>query len=243
MDLKLALYCHYGYYLSPQQALKKMHEHGIMQAITWLGQDPYCTTNIDEHELYATLRDAGLQAPIAYLPNNYLPYLANARYGRKEAIRAYKQYVLSGLEYGVGTIICDALPATEPYIEAMQEICDYATEQGMIVCVRDGAEVDIVGLLGRVPNLYYCLDTAVCLKNNIDPLQRIEVLQQRLLAVVLSDLAMDDTRLLPGTGKTDFGPILQAIAATGYQGVVGIHAVKAVNLDADAFLEAAKALA
>ena len=241
--MKLALYCHYGYYLSPTQAFKKMREHNITECIGWLGQDPYCNTGIDQHELYATMRDAGIQARQAYLPAGYLPYLANARYGRKEAIRAYKQYILSGLEYGVNTIICDALPANEPYIEAMQEICDYATEQGMLVCVRDGTDVDIVGLLSRVQNLYYCLDTGACFKCGVDPLQRIDVLHQRMLAVVLSDLALDETRVLPGTGKTDFDPILQAIANTGYQGILGIHAVKALNLDADAFLESAKQFA
>lgn len=220
-----------------------MEEHDIKDVVAWLGQDPYHVAGGDEHELYANIKDCGLKATQAFLPNTYLPYLANTRYGRKEAIKAYKQYVLSAVEYGISLLIMDALPVGEGYMQAMQELCAYAKEQGVMLCVRDVASADMIGLLSRVPDLYYCLDTAACLKNGYDIQERIDALQDRLMAVVLADLALDDTRLLPGSGKTDFAPILKALSDTGYQGLLTVHAQKAANLDADGFLDAVKALA
>lgn len=242
--MKHALYYAYGHYLSTAEALKKMKSHGLTDVLAWIGQCPAQNTAVGEHELYTELADNGMSVSAAYLPAAQLPYLSNTRYGKKDAIKAYKQYILSASELRVPLLIMDAAKTCEPLIEALQELANYAAEKGVLLCIRDGADTDVVGLLSRVDNLYYCLDTAMCIKYDVDAVQRIRDLRQRLMFVVLSDLNADDSRILPGSGKHDFAPVYKALKADNYTGVCGVHATSCKGAaTADAFLDAVLALA
>lgn len=237
----IAMYIHYGQ-IGTQAALQKLKEHQIGQVIAWLGHDVEHCTTLTEHELFAYLGDNGLQVAAAYVPNDQLAYLRNTRYGRKDALKAYKQYVLSAVDLHVPLLILDGAPTSDAFVDALTEICDYAAEQGIMVALRDGADVDTIGLLSRVNNLYYCLDTATCIKQHLDPVARINALSSRLMFTVLSDLDHEDTRLLPTEGHTDFAPILTTLRASGYTGIYGIYATTCGAQDVDAFLETAKSI-
>ncbi len=241
--MNIALYLNYGHYLNTQTALAKLKEHGIDHIVAWLGRDVESATTVSEHELYAYVRDNGLSVDAAILPNDQLPYLSNTRYGRKDAIKTYKQYILSAVDHKVPLLIADGAATTPAYVEALQEICDFAQENGVLFALRDSADADVVGLLSQVNNLYYCLDSAACIKNGVDVCARLAAVGKRLVYVLLADVGHDDTLYLPDYGNTDFSPIKAAIAATGYVGNLGIHANAAKGIsDADAFIEAAKSL-
>lgn len=239
--MNIALYLDYGYYQDARTALGKLKAHGIEHVVTWVAHDVECTSTISEHELYAYVKDNGLTVDAAIVPNDNLAYLSNTRYGRKDALKAYKQYVLSAVDNRIPLLVLDAAPLSDAFVDALKEICDYAAEQGVIIALRDAQDADVIGILSRVDNLYYCLDTAVCIKHGYDPTARLSALGSRLMYVLLSDLGHDDTRYLPTYGTTDFAPILDAVKATGYVGSLGIYATNAKGIaDADAFLEAAK---
>ena len=239
--MKIALYMDYGYYQDARTALNKLKAHGIEHVVTWVGHDVECSSTLTEHELYAYVKDNGLTVDAALTPNDNLAYLSNTRYGRKDALKAYKQYVLTAVDNKVPLLVVDAAPLSDTYVDALKEICDYASEQGVIIALRDAPDADVIGILSRVDNLYYCLDTAVCLKNGIDPIARVNSLAKRLMFVLLSDLGHDEARYLPTYGNTDFAPILDAIKASGYVGTYGIYATTGKGIaSADALIDAAK---
>jgi len=241
--MNIALYMDYGYYQDARTALSRLKAHGIDRVVTWIAHDVDCTSTLTEHELYAYVKDNGLTVAAALVPNDNLAYLSNTRYGRKDALKAYKQYVLTAVDNKVPLLVLDAAPLTDAYVDALNEICAYAAEQGVVIALRDAPDADIIGILSRMENLYYCLDTAICFKNGIDSLSRIASLKERLMFVLLSDLGHDDARYLPSYGNNDFAPILDAVKAAGYVGTVGIYASQAKGVaDADAFLEAAKGI-
>ena len=239
--MNIAFYVNYGYYLNTQAALAKLKAHDIDRVVCWLGRDVDSVSTVTEYELMGYVKDNRLAVDAAILPNDQLAYLSNTRYGRKDAIKAYKQYVLSAVEHGVPMLITDAAKVCDAEIEAFKEICDFATEQGILVAVRDCADVDTIGLLSQVDNLYYCLDTAACAKNAIAVPQRLTAIDGRLVYVLIADVGHDDTRHLPQ--EADFAPIKNALNSTGYAGSCAIYATAAKGIaDADAFVEAAKAL-
>lgn len=241
--MNIAFYLNYGYYLDTRAALAKLKEHGIGRIVSWVGRDVDSATTVSEYELFGYVKDNGLAIDAAIVPNDQLAYLSNTRYGRKDAIKAYKQYVLTAVDQRIPLLIVDAAPTCDAYVEAMREICAFAKEQGVLVAVRDGVGVDTVALLSEVEDLYYCLDTAACIKNGIDVPQRLGAVGKRLMYVLLSDLGHDDTRYLPTYGNTDFGPILAAIKNAGYVGTVAYYASNAKGIDsADEMIEAAKAI-
>jgi len=242
--MNIAFYLNYGFYQDTRTALQRLKAHGVTRVVTWVGHDVEAATTLTEHELFAYVKDNDLTIDAAIAPNNHLAYLSNTRYGRKDALKAYKQYVLTAVDNHIPMLILDAAPLSAAYVEALKELSSYAAEQGVMLALRDAADVDMIGLLGEVDNLYYCLDTAVCIKHNIDVTQRVDALKSRLMYVILSDVGHNDARYLPNYGNTDFAPILEAIKASGYIGTYAIYASGAKGIsDADAFVDAAKAIA
>lgn len=245
---QLSVYYNYGYLLPHTAALSKLKQHGLDHIIAWVGQNPYCKDNCSEMELYASARDCGLTVDCALVPSGNLPYLSNTRYGRKDAIKTYKQYVLSAADAQVPMLIIDVAPVCDALVAALTEICAFATERGVMICAKDAPDVDMVGLLTAVPDLYYCLDTAALQAMHIDPVSRIEACRDKLMMTLVGDLKpnmdMADVHLLPDATSPRWQALIQALQTNGYQGKLGIFAGYANGCaDADSFLQAVEKLA
>lgn len=241
--MNIAFYINYGFYQDARTALSRLKAHGVDKVVTWIDHDVEATATLGEHELFSYVKDNALQIDAAIVPHDHLPYLSNTRYGRKDAIKAYKQAVLTAVDNHVPLLVMDAAPLSAPYVEALREICAYASENGVIIALRDAADADVIGVLSQVDDLYYCLDTAQCIKHHLDVPARVEALKSRLVYVILSDVGHNDERCLPTYGNTDFAPILAAVKASGYVGTYAVYASSAKGItDADAFIEAAKSI-
>ncbi len=239
--MKSALYLDYGINLAA--ACEQVKQAGIRRVLAWIGHDPARRTALGEHELYADLSDNDLEVAGALCPNDNLIYLANSRYGKKEAIKQYKQAILSAAEHRVPLLILDVLPTSDAFVESLREIVDYAKDNGILLCIRETAGADTVGLLTEIPDLHYCLDTARCLALGLDPVERVGAAGERLAIVLAGDIAGNDDaigeRVFPGR-LHDFAPLWAALSSSGYLGDVVVTAQ--AGADADGFLNAVKGL-
>lgn len=235
-----AIYLDYG--IPPVSAAEQLKAYGVKRVMAWVGHDPAHRTPLGEHELYATISDNDLTVVGALCPKDNLPYLANSRYGKKDAIKHYKQAILSCAEHRVPLLVMDVLPSSQAFVDSLSELAAYAKESGILLCIRESAGADTVGLLTDVPDLYYCLDTARCLALGLDPVERIRAAGERLAIVLLGDAASDDAiaeRVLPGK-LHDFAPFFAALEASGYQGDVVVTAQS--QGDIESFLTSIKSL-
>lgn len=220
---KIAPYIHFARIATPL-ALEKLQAHGFRHVLAWIKQEPENRTTLSEHELYGYISDHNLEVAAAFVGNGMLPYLANSSYGRKEALKHYKQAILSAEEHRVPLLVMDALPTGEPFVSALRELADYASDNGVMLCVRDGVDVDTVGLLSEIDNLYYCYDTAAIMRSKQDLLVCAERAQDKLMLVCLGEELPGKQRLVPGTGKVDFAPIVAFLEKIKYQGIWGVSA-------------------
>jgi len=233
--MKTALYLDFG--ISLTKACAQAKSHGIERVLAWVGHDPARRTAMGEHELFANVADNNLTVVGALCPNDNLAYLSNTRYGRRDAIKHFKQAILSCAEHRVPLMILDAAPANQAFVESLAEIADYAHDNGIMLCVREAQGADTVGLLTAVPNLYYCLDAARSLALGQNPVERVTAAGDRLAIVLLGDVVGQDDaiseRRIPGKVH-DFAPLREALSAAGYQGDLVITAQADIDALSDA---------
>ena len=217
--MKTALYLDYG--VSLASACSEVKAHSIDRVLAWVGHDPARRTALGEHELYAYIKDNDLQVVGALCPSDNLAYLGNTRYGRRDAIKHFKQAVLSCAEHRVPLLIMDAAPTNPALIESLEEIAAYAKDNGIMLCIREAQGADTVGLLTAIPDLYYCLDSARSFALGQNPAERVTAAGERLAIVLLGDVVGSDDsigeRRLPGKVH-DFAPLKDALKANGYRG-------------------------
>ena len=69
----------------------------------------------------------------------------------------------------------------------------------------------------KVP-IYFTLDVKQAYRANVNPLDYISIMKDRIINLHLNDRDEENSCLLPGVGKVDFHEILKELKKVGYKG-------------------------
>ena len=234
----LSVYAYFGFNLPAEErfTLTKKYFQGVA---VWRGADFRLDSGIAEHEQDNQLRDKKMKVSYAHAPTNMTAYLNNGHYYRKDTLKTYKLWIRGCKERNIPILVIHAENLTDYGIENLQELANFAQEEGVKLAVENtvgAAPFD--KLFERVKNIYFCYDSchaamAGDLKGNM-----ITAYADRLIATTLSDSdGKNDLHLLPGDGEIDWESVAGKLRAIKYSGDYTLEAFAGINdLDAERFL-------
>ncbi|MBR2984781.1 MAG: sugar phosphate isomerase/epimerase [Clostridia bacterium] len=234
----LSIYAYFGFNLSAEErfSLIKKYFGGVA---LWRGADFRLDSGVAEHEQDSEIREKKIKVSYAHAPINMTAYLNNGHYYRKDTLKTYKLWIRGCKERGIPILVIHAENLTEYGIENLQELANFADEEGVKLAVENTPDSSFDELFEKVKNIYFCYDSCHAamvgdLKGNM-----ITKYASRLIATNLSDCdGKNDLHLLPGDGEIDWESVAKKLREVKYAGDYTLEAFAGFNdLDAEKFLQ------
>jgi sugar phosphate isomerase/epimerase len=195
--------------------------------------------------LARALADAGLKLNYIHTALDYSYDMASlddqTRLITKEV---YRLAIMACAELGGKSIVAhacgrhpmpeeDVAEQTRLGLEVLRELCEYAAERGVQVCIenlpkRYGFQTVTQRIMEEAygwENLWFCIDTChATMENDSRALEQVRWLGAKVGQTHFSDTkGSEDSHLIPFEGHVDFKGICQILGEAGYDGVIDLE--------------------
>ena len=244
MKFSLSSFVYFNYPLD--EAIRRMARLGYDGIDVWGGRPHAYRQDLSEKDLYTIrhlLEDEGLQVA-SFIPAQfrYPTSLCSPNDTiRRDSIRYICDSLVTAAGLGAPVVsVCpghslygqDKEDAFERLAESLWEICSAASRLQLRVAIEpaDVYETDLLATCTEtasfvrklnLDNLGVLLDNGHAFIVGEDATEAVRSLGSNLFHVHIDDnQGMRDQHLIPGEGRFDFGPFMQALYESGYEGVL-----------------------